>query len=72
LGTRSIGGIIDVQHSKQRSWKKQSGHLEGPLFETISRKLFRRRSGGPAGVLFTLFATFMMAFMLLSALSGIG
>src|SRR5579864_371001 len=27
FGNRSIWGIIDVQHSKQRSWKKESGHF---------------------------------------------
>jgi hypothetical protein len=54
-------GIIDAQHSKQRCWKKESGHLQGPLFETISRKLFRRRSGASAG-LFGLFPAFVVSF----------
>jgi hypothetical protein len=52
-------GIIDVQHSKQRRWKKESGHLQGRFLETFSRKLFRRRSGASAG-LFGLFPAFVM------------
>src|SRR5690349_6652898 len=28
-------GIIDVQHSKQRRWKKESGHLQGRFLETF-------------------------------------
>jgi hypothetical protein len=51
--------------------KKKAAIFAGPLFETICKKLFRRRSRA-AGVLFGFFSTFVMAFMLLSALSGIG
>jgi len=52
-----------VQHSKQRRWKKESGHLQGRFLETISRKLFRGRSGA-GGALFGLFPAFVMRFTL--------
>jgi hypothetical protein len=33
-------GIIDVQHSKQRRWKKESGHLQGRFLETFPESYF--------------------------------
>jgi hypothetical protein len=66
FGNRSIWGIIDVQHSKQRSWKKESGHFAGPLFGTISRKLFRRR-GAVGSALLRFLAAFVVALMFLAS-----
>jgi hypothetical protein len=64
------GGNKLVENIVRIEGKKKKRPFSGRFFETISRKLFRRRSGGAAGVLLALFPAFVVTLLARLALGA--